>query len=389
MATTSPPIRILAIETSCDETAAAVVENGTRVISNVVASQIEIHQKYGGVVPEVASRHHVESILPVITEALSLAELSDPYDPLSTIRYPLLDAIAVTQGPGLMGSLLVGIMAAKTLAMVWNKPLIAVNHIEGHIYANFLGDGQARGGQVKEPAPAVRFPFICLVVSGGHTEILFVPEPGKYELLGRTRDDAAGECFDKSARHLGIGYPGGPLMDKIAKTGNPHAVRFPKTLLTPLSGQTNEANIDFSFSGLKTEVTMYIDTSPHPHINASTSPQLFQRRGKNATKTLFSLPDLVASIQESIVTVLVANTVRAAKTRGVNQIVMAGGVSANSRLREKMKEACETAEILLSYPPLKYCTDNAAMIAAAAYPKFLKGEFDDLSLVGRSRMNIH
>ncbi|MFA5929010.1 MAG: tRNA (adenosine(37)-N6)-threonylcarbamoyltransferase complex transferase subunit TsaD [Candidatus Margulisiibacteriota bacterium] len=399
-------MKILAIETSCDETAAAVVEDGRKVLSNVVASQIEIHKKYGGVVPEVASRHHLEAILPVIEEALSKAlgstfneEQSSPslrgvphrddeaisrkdlpsrdcFAPLAMTEG--IDAIAVTEGPGLMGALLVGLMAAKTLAMVTGKPLIGVNHLEGHIYANFLLDVDEKEKAVPE------FPFICLVVSGGHTEILLVPKAGEYKLLGRTRDDAAGECFDKAARYLGLGYPGGPLVDKLARQGNPALVKLPTALLTPLNGQTKETNFDFSFSGLKTEITLYKEVSE----TKAGGPKTFMRTGKNASGKNFTLPDLVACFQETVVDVLVRNTLAAAKLHKIDQIVLAGGVSANSRLRTKMQESCQDAHKTLFFPKLKFCTDNAAMIAAAAYPKYLRQEFADLGLISKSRYPI-
>ena len=371
-------MKILAIESSCDETAAAVVEDGTKVLTNVVASQVEIHQKYGGVVPEVASRQHLEAILPVLDEALQGMTMDD------------IDAIAVTKGPGLMGSLLVGVMAAKTLAMTTRKPLIGVNHIEGHIYANFLEEGvplgplnPPKGGleihksKITNNKYQITYPLICLVVSGGHTEIFYVPEASQYQIVGRTRDDAAGECFDKAARYLGLGYPGGPLIDKLAKEGNPAAIKFPQVNLSPINEQTKATNLDFSFSGLKTEITMYKESEAG-----------WLRQGKNASGLTHRLADLVASFQDAVVDILIKNTIKATQLYKVDTVLLAGGVSANSRLRAKMAEACEVQGLRLNYPQMKYCTDNAAMIGAAAYPKWLKKEFDSLDLIAQSRMPI-
>ena len=232
--------------------------------------------------------------------------------------------------------------------------------------------------RIHHPPSAIRYPLICLVVSGGHTEIFYVPSAGQYQIVGRTRDDAAGECFDKAARSLGLGYPGGPLIDKLAKEGNPLAIKFPKVNLTPINEQTKETNFDFSFSGLKTEITMY----------KPVGDKLFLRQGKNASGVTHTLNDLIASFQDAVVNILINNTIKAAQLYKVDTVLLAGGVSANSRLRAKMTEACNAQGLKLHYPQMKYCTDNAAMIAAAAYPKWLKKEFDSLDLIVQSRIPI-
>lgn len=308
---------VLGIESSCDETAAAVVAGGRRVLSNIIASQVDLHKKYGGVVPEIASRKHLELILPTIREALEGAGVS-----LAQI-----DAIAVTHGPGLVGTLLVGLSAAKALAYALDKPLIGVNHLEGHIYANFL----------TEQPP--EFPLICLIVSGGHTDLLYMEGHGSLELLGRTLDDAAGEAFDKIARSVGLGYPGGPQVERLAAAGNPEAVALPRA-------QT-EGLYDFSFSGLKTAVLQYVQR---------TGPLSDQQRA-----------DLAASFQRSVTSVLADKTLRAAQEKGVRQVILAGGVAANGELRRAMAERLSPHGIAVGYPPPVLCTDNAAMIAAAGY----------------------
>jgi N6-L-threonylcarbamoyladenine synthase len=315
---------ILAVETSCDETAAAILENGTRVLSNVVASQNEFHQKYGGIVPEVASRKHIEVINPVIAEALEKAgkKLKD------------LDAIAVTYGPGLVGSLLVGLCAAKALAWSLKKPLIGINHLEGHIYSNFL-------------AAKPQFPFICLVVSGGHTLLVLMKDHGKYETLGRTRDDAVGEAYDKVARFLNLGYPGGPIIDQLAKKGDPHAISFKKPMIEESFGY------DFSFSGIKTAVTRLSGVK---------------------------IEDLAASFQLTVVETLIDKLIRAAYDKEIGRVALAGGVSANSALRQQLLERGKKEGLEVLLPPLEYSTDNAAMIAAAAYYKFKKKQFSALDL---------
>ena len=326
-------VNILGIETSCDETAVAVVADGRRVLSNIVASQMAEHARYGGVVPEVASRRHVELINGVIRHALSEAGVT-----LAEI-----DAIAVTNRPGLLGALLVGVTAAKALAQARNLPLIGVHHIEAHLYANFLTH------------PDADFPAVALVVSGGHTDLFHLRGHGDYALLGRTRDDAAGEAFDKCARLMGLEYPGGPAIQKAAETGNPKAVALPRAWM--------EGTFEFSFSGLKTAVRRKL---PSPGG---------QGEGEGP-----HIPDLAASFQEAVVDVLVGKTLQAAKATGVSRVFMAGGVAANKRLRERMREACDKAGLSLYYPPLALCTDNGAMIAATGYYHLMAGKRDDLRL---------
>jgi N6-L-threonylcarbamoyladenine synthase len=316
---------ILAIESSCDETAAAVVKNGRTVLSNVISSQIDLHTLYGGVVPEIASRKHMEQINQVIRQALSEAGLT-----LDDIT-----AIAVTYGPGLVGALLVGVAEAKAIAFATGKPLIGVHHIEGHISANFI--------EHKELEP----PFGCLVVSGGHTHLVNVKDYGEYEILGKTRDDAAGEAFDKVARAVGLGYPGGPKIDRLAKEGNPNAIEFPRA---KISG----SEYDFSFSGIKSSVLNYINQC-------------------EMKKEEINKADLVASFQNAVVDVLVSHAIHAAKEYGFKKLAIAGGVASNSALRAGMKAACEEQGIEFYYPSPILCTDNAAMTGAAAYYEYMKG----------------
>ena len=325
-------IRILAIESSCDETAAAVVADGRKVLSNIIASQIRTHELYGGVVPEIASRKHLEAIDTCITQALAEAD--------TTMEE--IDAIAVTYGPGLVGALLVGVAEAKALAFATGKPLIGVNHIRGHIAANYICDA------TWEP------PFLCLVVSGGHTHLVIVRGYTDFEILGKTRDDAAGEAFDKVARAIGLGYPGGPKVDKEAKSGNPEAVHFPRPCI-------DEEGYSFSFSGLKSAVLN--------HLN--------QLAMKGET---YDRADIAASFQQSIVDVLVFKTMQAAKEYGIDRIALAGGVSANSAIRAGFRKACAEKGYQLSIPELVYCTDNAAMIGCAGYYQYLEQDFADLSL---------
>ena len=321
----SKEINILAIESSCDETAAAVVRNGREVRSNIISSQIDLHKLYGGVVPEIASRKHIEKINQVIEEALS--EAGTTLDEI--------DAIGVTYGPGLVGALLVGVAEAKAIAWAKDIPLVGVHHIEGHISANYIEH------------PDLEPPFVCLVASGGHTHLVCVKEYGKYEILGRTRDDAAGEAYDKVARAIGLGYPGGPKIDRIAKEGNPDAIQFPKA-------KVNDAEYDFSFSGLKSAVLNYIN-------------------GCKMKGETFDPADLAASFQKAVVEVLVGNSMRAAEKLGMKKFAIAGGVASNSALREAMEEACEKRGMKFYRPSPIYCTDNAAMIGAAAYYEYLAG----------------
>jgi N6-L-threonylcarbamoyladenine synthase len=333
-------MNILGIETSCDETSAAVVQDGRTVRSNIIASQIDLHAKTGGVVPEVASRQHVEQINAVLAEALQEAELG----------FADIGAIAVANRPGLLGALLVGVSAAKALAYALGIPLIAVHHIEAHIYANWLVN------------PDIEFPVICLVASGGHSEIFLVRGHGDYVILGRTRDDAAGEAFDKSARLLGLPYPGGVSIDRIAREeqGNAHALSFPRALL-------GLDSLDFSFSGLKTAVQIAVRKPASQNIH---------------------LADWAASIQEAIVEVLVTKTLRAARMNGVHHVLLAGGVAANSRLQAAMRQTCAEADLALTIPPLRLCTDNAAMIACAGYYHWQAGKIDalDLDTFGSERL---
>ncbi|MFT7600058.1 MAG: N6-L-threonylcarbamoyladenine synthase [Acidimicrobiales bacterium] len=305
---------VLAIETSCDETSVAILRGGIEVLSNIVSSQIELHAEFGGVVPEVASRAHLELLEPVINAALEEAEI----DPSA------LDCVAATHGPGLIGALLVGVSAAKSLALAWGVPYVGVNHMEGHLFATFL------------ERPELPLPMVVLLVSGGHTMLVEVTELGSYRVLGSTTDDAAGEAFDKVARYLGLGYPGGPLIDRLATEGDRDAIVFPRGLL-------NEG-LDFSFSGMKTAVINYVRKNPD---------------ASNA--------DLAAGFQEAVVDVLVTKTMRAAAQVGANAVCLGGGVAANSRLREQFTVAAEAAGIDHLVPDRAYCTDNAAMIASAAH----------------------
>ena len=323
---------ILGIESSCDETAAAVVKNGREILSNVINTQIDIHKKYGGVVPEIASRKHIENIDAVIDEALlaSGKTLDD------------IDAIAVTNGPGLVGALLVGVSEAKAIAYAKNLPLVPVHHIRGHITANFLAH------------PDLEPPFVCLVASGGHSHIVNVKSYTDFEVLGRTRDDAAGEAFDKIARVLGLGYPGGPLVDKLAKEGNPKAIDFPRVKM-------DKDSLDFSFSGVKTAVINYIHKA--------------EQKGEEINRA-----DVAASFQDAVTDALCEHTIEGAKRVGAKTVAIAGGVAANSNLREKMTKECEKLGINVVYPPPVLCTDNAAMIAAAGYYSFIEGVRGGLDL---------
>jgi tRNA N6-adenosine threonylcarbamoyltransferase len=317
---------VLGIETSCDETAVAVVEDGRGIRSNLVSSQIDVHRRFGGVVPELASRAHVEALNPMLDQALREASVTSGD----------LDGVAVTVGPGLVGALLVGVAAAKAIALATDVPLIGVNHLEGHVYANFIEHG--------DPAP----PYVCLLVSGGHTMVVYMPEEHRYEVLGQTLDDAAGEAFDKIARFMGLGFPGGPVIDELARRGDPDAIRFPRAML-------DSGDYDFSLSGLKTAVIRYV-------------------RAERAAGREPSPEDLAASFQEAVVEVEVAKTVRAAKEKGVGTILLGGGVVANSRLRERIEPAAKAEDIAVMFPSLELCTDNAAMIAAAGWSRLVRGE---------------
>jgi N6-L-threonylcarbamoyladenine synthase len=326
---------ILAIETSCDDTGAAIVLDGRKILSNIVSSQVSIHQKYGGIVPELASRKHIESVVPIVTEALKIAKVT-----LKDI-----DGIAVTQGPGLVGSLLVGLSFAKSLAFVTGLPLVGVNHIEAHLSAIFL----------EEKPP--KFPFIGLVVSGGHTSLFRMDGFGKYERLGQTRDDAAGEAFDKVAKLLGLGYPGGPIIDELSKTGNSKAIRFPRASL-------GRDSFDFSFSGLKTAVVNYVKAHPEP---TGGYPEDL-------------IKDIVSSFQEAVVEVLVKKIVKAAKHQGLKRIVLSGGVASNQRLRQKIIEASHEQKLRIYLPSPPFCTDNAAMVGVVGYEYLKRGIRSPLSL---------
>ncbi len=325
-------VKILAIESSCDETAAAVVVNGREVRSNVISSQIALHTLYGGVVPEIASRKHIEKINQVITQALEDAD--------TTLEE--IDAIGVTYGPGLVGALLVGVAEAKAIAYAAKKPLVGVHHIEGHICANYIEN--------KELEP----PFLCLVASGGHTHLVKVADYGKYEIIGRTRDDAAGEAFDKVARAIGLGYPGGPKIEKKAKEGNDKAIVFPKAKVA-------ENPYDFSFSGLKSAVLNYIN-------------------GCKMKRQEINEADIAASFQKAVIDVLVEHAVHAAKEYRIDKFAIAGGVASNQTLREAMEKACKERGIQFYHPSPIFCTDNAAMIGSAAYYEYLQGRRDGWNL---------
>ena len=325
-------VLILAVESSCDETAAAVVKNGREVLSNVISSQIALHTLYGGVVPEIASRKHIEKINQVIEEALSQAG----------VRLGDITAIGVTYGPGLVGALLVGVAEAKAISFAAGIPLVGVHHIEGHICANYIEN------------PDLEPPFLCLVVSGGHTHLVRVVDYGKYEILGRTRDDAAGEAFDKVARAIGLGYPGGPKIDKLAKEGNPEAIAFPRAKLA-------DAEYDFSFSGLKSAVLNYLNGC--------------RMKGEPICEA-----DVAASFQRAVTDVLVEHAVHGAKEFGMDKLAIAGGVASNSALRAAMAEACAKEGIRFYHPLPIFCTDNAAMIGVAAYYEYMAGTRSGLDL---------
>lgn len=335
---TMKPTYILAIETSCDETSVSIVKDGREICSNVISSQIETHQRYGGVVPEVASRKHVESITWMLQEAVEEAK----------VKLSDLSAIAVTEGPGLVGALLVGVVSAKALAVALNLPLIGVHHIAGHIYANQL-------------VHKLEYPSIALVVSGGHTELIYLEGPGQFKIIGRTRDDAAGEAYDKVARALKLPYPGGPHIDRLAQEAD-HEIVLPRAWLEPDS-------YDFSFSGLKSAVLN--------HINQT------KMRGETIQAT-----QIAKGFQQSVIEVLVEKASRAVRQYGAKQLLLAGGVAANQGLRKRLAERCEQLHIPLLTPPLKLCTDNAAMIGAAAFLKWDKQEFSSLDLKAEPQLKL-
>ncbi|MBI3766097.1 MAG: tRNA (adenosine(37)-N6)-threonylcarbamoyltransferase complex transferase subunit TsaD [Ignavibacteriales bacterium] len=339
-------MRILGIETSCDETSAAVIDNGV-LKSNIISSQL-VHQRYGGVVPELASRAHQQLIVPVVDEALRVA----------AIRQEQLDGIAVTYGPGLMGALLVGLNFAKAFSYGLRIPYIGVNHMEAHIYSNFIED----------PKPA--YPFLCLIVSGGHTQLVLVTKPLTMRLLGETLDDAAGEAYDKVAKMLGLGFPGGPIIDKLASKGNPKFVNFPRSLL-------DERSYDFSFSGIKTAVLYWL----RDHRKDALGDQLISTNGK-------LLWDLCASFQAAVIDVLVEKTMQAARRCGVKDVAIAGGVSANSELRQRMQDISAKEGRRLFIPQFQYCTDNAAMIALLGWMKLRAGQISDSSLNAVANLSL-
>ncbi|MGM9978680.1 MAG: tRNA (adenosine(37)-N6)-threonylcarbamoyltransferase complex transferase subunit TsaD [Clostridium sp.] len=331
---------ILAIESSCDETSAAVVKDGREVLSNIIASQIDTHTKYGGVVPEVASRMHIEVVDAVVKSALEEANMS----------LEQIDAIGVTYGPGLVGALLVGLQYAKGLSLASKKPLVGVNHIEGHICANYI--------QHKDLKP----PFVSLVVSGGHTFIVHVKDYGKYEVIGQTRDDAAGEAFDKVARAIGLGYPGGPKIDKISKEGNKNAIEFPKA-------KFHDDTLDFSFSGLKSAVLNYINTCKMKDIE-------------------INVADVAASFQKAVIDVLKENVFLTCERKKVDKIAIAGGVASNSTLREELIKEGKKKGVKILFPDRILCTDNAAMIGSAAYYEFMRGNIANLDLNAKPNLKL-
>jgi N6-L-threonylcarbamoyladenine synthase len=366
-------MNILALETSCDETSAAIVQDGRHILASVIASQIDIHKKYGGVVPEVASRQHILSITPVLTETLEKAALD----------WSAIDAVAVTNGPGLAGALLVGVNVGKAIAFARQKPLIGVNHLESHIYSNWLipPDAQEKG----EVPPAPQFPLICLIVSGGHTEIVLITKHGQYQLLGKTQDDAAGEAFDKVSRLLGLGYPGGPLVENAALTGDPNRFPFTRSWL--------RGTYDFSFSGLKTAVLRKVqEYQPAPSRPAPFNGKAEEKTARPdlpppAANTTLPVADIAASFQQAVVEILATKTVAAAEKHGAKAIIIAGGVAANKALRDALIAQAKKMlkPIPVNFPPLVYCTDNGAMVAAAAYFKLKNAKEPPSSL----NLDIH
>ncbi len=330
---------VLGIETSCDETSAAVVEDKVLVRSNVVLTQTKLHEPFGGIVPEIASRKQMEFIAPVVKQAMKDAN----------VTWRDLDAIAVTNRPGLIGSLLVGVSFAKAIALAQNLPVVPINHLEGHVFSVFLKEQGTEMGDRWQGFFDGDFPFLCLLVSGGHTELIWVKDVGEYEVLGRTRDDAAGEAFDKVARALGLGFPGGPAIDKASGEGDPNAIAFPRADLTP--------TFDFSFAGLKTAVVRFLKGMEER-----------LKRKPNPT-----IADIASSFQEAVVNMLLNNLERVAALRNAERVAVVGGVAANRRLRQKLLALAERNKWQLALPPLKWCTDNAAMIACAASFRIEKG----------------
>ena len=340
-------MKILGIDTSCDETAAAVVADGKEVLSNVVASQIETHQEYGGIVPELASRKHIEAINYIVSRALAEAN----------IAFKDLEAIAVTNRPGLIGALLVGVAAAKSLAYCHNLPLLGINHIEGHIYANYMVHH------------TLTFPHICLTVSGGHTLLVEVHEGWRYKVLGGTQDDAAGEVYDKVAKYLGLGFPGGKIIDDLAQKGDPSAIKFPRPM-------RNSGDYQFSFSGIKTSVRYFVEKARRAGILVGDE----QKHTEDANPDTVTVEDVAASFQAAVVDVLTYKSIAAAKSTGAKTITLTGGVAANSALRASLKTAAVEIGAEVYYPPMNLCTDNGAMIAGIAYEKYRQGLRDGLSL---------
>lgn len=331
---------VLAIETSCDETSVAVIRGGKEILSNIISSQIDIHKQYGGVVPEIASRHHLENINMIIKEALDTSNLT----------FKDIDFIGVTNGPGLVGALLVGLSTAKSISYALNIPIVGVHHIEGHICANYLEH------------PELKPPFLSLVVSGGHTHIVDIKDYQSYDVLGRTRDDAVGEAFDKVSRVLGLGYPGGPMIDRLSKTGDPYAIDFPRVYLEADS-------LDFSFSGIKTAVLNFINSE--------------KQKGHE-----IHVANIAASFQMAVVDVIVKKILKAAEQLDRKTIALAGGVAANSLLRQILAQKCLEKGLKLYFPSIKLCTDNAAMIGCAAYYNFINGKIDDLDLDANPNLKL-
>ena len=353
-------MKILGIDTSCDETAAAVVADGREILSNVVASQVEVHQEYGGVVPELASRKHIEAINYIVSRALAAAD----------VTFKDLEAIAVTNRPGLIGALLVGVAAAKSLAYCHNLPLLGINHIEGHIYAPFLAQLASKNLLSKNMVHhTLTFPHVCLTVSGGHTLLVEVHEGWRYKLLGSTQDDAAGEVYDKVAKYLGLGFPGGKIIDDLAQKGDPSAIKFPRPM-------RNSGDYQLSFSGIKTSVRYFVEKARRAGILVENG----QEHADNTNPDLVTVEDIAASFQAAVVDVLTYKSIAAAKSTGAKTITLTGGVAANSALRSSLKTAAVDIGAEVYYPPMNLCTDNGAMIAGIAYEKYQQGLRDGLSL---------